>query len=308
MKYLLLLLLGGALMTSCIDDAYDLSNIESDDVTIGDENSEFRAPLAVIHVGMDELGSGSTGIADLCAEADIWLPSDLDGGYVDLERLSSDQTYLYALLDELTAEMLASPAKLEAVATLIYGKYRSQIDIPGADNVDLATYVVLFGEAMRNDAASAAIIAQVRGLAGGYLVDLEIDELDYHVDHIDLDADVIDMITGNIDPEAKPGEKNSLCIYGSIRSELPIALNIRPVLLPTMVAFDIDVEGRGAENAIPETLILASDLESIVNGMTVRIPVLLKRYYPAAGFSSAEEQLTLDLRLVKRGGLTFDNL
>ncbi|MFR6635053.1 MAG: hypothetical protein ACLUQ6_10125 [Alistipes onderdonkii] len=31
-----------ALASSCIDNAYDLSNVNTDDVTIGDEDSEYR--------------------------------------------------------------------------------------------------------------------------------------------------------------------------------------------------------------------------------------------------------------------------
>lgn len=46
MRKFLPFLFAAALASSCIDNAYDLSNVNTDDVTIGDEDSEYRLPLA----------------------------------------------------------------------------------------------------------------------------------------------------------------------------------------------------------------------------------------------------------------------
>ena len=45
MKKLVILLLCGAFALSCTDKAYDLSQIETGDVAIGNDDSEFRMPL-----------------------------------------------------------------------------------------------------------------------------------------------------------------------------------------------------------------------------------------------------------------------
>lgn len=45
MKKLVTLLLFGAFALSCTDKAYDLSQIETGDVAIGNDDSEFRMPL-----------------------------------------------------------------------------------------------------------------------------------------------------------------------------------------------------------------------------------------------------------------------
>jgi len=42
MRKFLPFLFAAALASSCIDNAYDLSNVNTDDVTIGDEDSEYR--------------------------------------------------------------------------------------------------------------------------------------------------------------------------------------------------------------------------------------------------------------------------
>ena len=75
MRTLSLLLLSGALMTACVDRDYDLSDLDFDNVAIGDENSEFRIPLATVQVSMDEIAENGVNIEAIFREADIWLPS-----------------------------------------------------------------------------------------------------------------------------------------------------------------------------------------------------------------------------------------
>ena len=48
-------------------------------------------------------------------------------------------------------------------------------------------------------------------------------------------------------------------------------------------------------------------LRQLVGGITVRIPVTLLTYYRDLGFDdAADSQLTIDLRLLKRGGLKLN--
>lgn len=92
MRLFLSLFLFGMLATSCIDKDYDLSEIDTDGVVIGDE---FRLPLATVTVGMSELSKGDTDIKALFDEADIWLPSPLPGGEksVDLQKIQDTPSY-----------------------------------------------------------------------------------------------------------------------------------------------------------------------------------------------------------------------
>ena len=80
-----------------------------------------------------------------------------------------------------------------------------------------------------------------------------------------------------------------------------------PVFLPSDGAFEITVDATKEENAIPSTQLYADDLRQIVDGATIRIPIALEIYYRDRGFdNSAKQQITIDLRLVKRGGLKLD--
>lgn len=100
MKNFLFLLCILSLCFGC-DKAYDLNKIESGDVTIGNDQSEWIMPLAQITVGMDELQDGSADIRAIFDEVDIWLPTTLPGNaeWVDIVRLSSDGTYLDGMLE-----------------------------------------------------------------------------------------------------------------------------------------------------------------------------------------------------------------
>ena len=122
MKNFLSLLCIFSLCVGC-DKAYDLNKIESGDVTIGNDQSEWIMPLAQITVGMDELQDGSADIRAIFDEVDIWLPTTLPGNaeWVDIVRLSSDGTYLDGMLEALIDEMLVPGSKkMDEVVDLIW--------------------------------------------------------------------------------------------------------------------------------------------------------------------------------------------
>ena len=113
MRKFLPFLFAAALASSCIDNAYDLSNVNTDDVTIGDEDSEYRLPLATVYVSMSELNEGGADIKTLFDEADIWLPSPLPGNaaYVDLRELQNTPETITPLLDALIDQMMDDDAR-----------------------------------------------------------------------------------------------------------------------------------------------------------------------------------------------------
>lgn len=102
MRKLILLLLSGMLSTACVDKDYDLGNIDTDNIAIGDEGSQFRIPLVKVLVSKDEIKNNGGNIEEIFREADIWFPSQLpDGKFVDLVKLQDkdDQTYVNTLLE-----------------------------------------------------------------------------------------------------------------------------------------------------------------------------------------------------------------
>lgn len=172
------------ILSFCIgcDKAYDLNKIESGDVTIGNDQSEWTMPLAQITVGMDELQDGSADIRAIFDEVDIWLPTTLPGNaeWVDIVRLSSDGTYLDGMLEALIDEMLVSGSKkMDEVVDLIWSNegYRERFTalIP-ADSEELfkAEFKKFFGE---DNEAGEALRDTMGELAREFLSQIKINTI-----------------------------------------------------------------------------------------------------------------------------------
>lgn len=307
MRKFLPFLFAAALASSCIDNAYDLSNVNTDDVTIGDEDSEYRLPLATVYVSMSELNEGGADIKTLFDEADIWLPSPLPGNaaYVDLRELQNTPETITPLLDALIDQMMDDDAKITAVADLLAEKYLSTFLPQLPPNTDPADFKPVFIEAFRNmPMLHDRLSGEVKSLAGSYLTELKVQDVTYDIGKIDIGGDVVDMLCENLDSEGTPNPKNTLHLYGSITSALPVSLRLVPYFSPTNVRFDVTVEP-GKTNEIRETQLFESDLRQIIEGAEIILPVSLEKYYPGYDFTS-DQQIVITLRLIKRGGLKLN--
>lgn len=310
MRKLILLLLSGVLSTACVDKDYDLGNIDTDNIAIGDEGSQFRIPLVKVFVSKDEIKNNDGDIEKIFREADIWFPTQLpDDKFVDLVKLQNEPAYVNTLLRTLREEMQTSDAKLASIVDLVWDKYAADfLPLLNLTAPDEQTFKTAFKTAYRNDASLRERLAdEVSALARTYLTgSLGIDQLEYEVGHIDISSDIVDMLADNLDPEGTPNAKNTLFLYGQITSGLPLSLRLDPRLSPTEVTFQVEVGVDKTSNDIPETQLFAEDLRQIVEGITIRIPVTLTEYYPGKGFSDDQYQIVISLSLLKNGGLKLD--
>lgn len=310
MRKLILLLLSGVLSTACVDKDYDLGNIDTDNIAIGDEGSQFRIPLVKVLVSKDEIKNNDGDIEKIFREADIWFPTQLpDDKFVDLVKLQNEPAYVNTLLRTLREEMQTSDAKLASVVDLVWDKYAADfLPLLNLTAPDEQTFKTAFKTAYRNDASLRERLAdEVSALARTYLTgSLGIDQLEYEVGHIDISSDIVDMLADNLDPEGTPNARNTLFLYGQITSRLPLSLRLDPRLSPTEVTFQVEVGVDKTSNDIPETQLFAEDLRQIVEGITIRIPVTLTEYYPGKGFSDDRYQIVISLSLLKNGGLKLD--
>lgn len=311
MKKLPLLFLVGLLAAGCVDKEYDLKDVETDNIAIGDSQSEFRCPLMTIRVSMQEITDNGIDIENVFRETDIWLPTELPDAYVDIRRLVSDEAYVSTLLDLLVDELLVSDAKLDQVVELIWNNpaYRQSVtgSVPELDLDDADTFRSLFRSLYQNNAQVRELLdEQVRLLAHDYLTALQVDDITYDIDRIDLDDNIVDMLAENLDPEGTPDAKNTLHIYGTIANRLPLSAEIRARLRPTLIEVPVQIDAKSEENVIAETPIYGEDLRTLIRGCQVVIPVTLDRYYRNGFDNTADCQLLIELHLVKRGGLKLN--
>jgi len=311
MKKLPLLFLVGLLAAGCVDKEYDLKDVETDNIAIGDSQSEFRCPLMTIRVSMQEITDNGIDIENVFRETDIWLPTELPDAYVDIRRLVSDEAYVSTLLDLLVDELLVSDTKLDQVVELIWNTpaYRQSVtgSVPELDLDDADTFRSLFRSLYQNNAQVRELLdEQVRLLAHDYLTALQIDDITYDIDRIDLDDNIVDMLAENLDPEGTPDAKNTLHIYGTIANRLPLSAEIQARLRPTLIEVPVQIDAKSEENVIAETPIYGEDLRTLIHGCQVVIPVTLDRYYRNGFDNTADCQLLIELHLVKRGGLKLN--
>ena len=311
MKKLPLLFLVGLLAAGCVDKEYDLKDVETDNIAIGDSQSEFRCPLMTIRVSMQEITDNGIDIENVFRETDIWLPTELPDAYVDIRRLVSDEAYVSTLLDLLVDELLVSDTKLDQVVELIWNTpaYRQSVtgSVPELDLGDADSFRSLFRSLYQNNAQVRELLdEQVRLLAHDYLTALQVDDITYDIDRIDLDDNIVDMLAENLDPEGTPDAKNTLHIYGTIANRLPLSAEIQARLRPTLIEVPVQIDAKSEENVIAETPIYGEDLRTFIHGCQVVIPVTLDRYYRNGFDNTADCQLLIELHLVKRGGLKLN--
>ena len=311
MKKLPLLFLVGLLAAGCVDKEYDLKDVETDNIAIGDSQSEFRCPLMTIRVSMQEITDNGIDIENVFRETDIWLPTELPDAYVDIRRLVSDEAYVSTLLDLLVDELLVSDTKLDQVVELIWNTpaYRQSVtgSVPELDLDDADTFRSLFRSLYQNNAQVRELLdEQVRLLAHDYLTALQVDDITYDIDRIDLDDNIVDMLAENLDPEGTPDAKNTLHIYGTIANRHPKSPEIQARLRPTLIEVPVQIDAKSEENVIAETPIYGEDLRTLIHGCQVVIPVTLDRYYRNGFDNTADCQLLIELHLVKRGGLKLN--
>ena len=314
MRKLFLLLLTGALFTACIDKDYDLENIDTDNVTIGGDESKFEIPLARVLVTLEDIVNGDANIQELCGKADKWLPSQLPGNadYVNLTQLTLS-SYTDEIFDALIAEMKSSAAKLDEVTDMIWTDYREDL----ADALGVPTgeqYEEVFKEAFRQAVriTDQRVLAEVKSQFSGYLTE-------------DISDDVVDMLADNLDPEGSGSSKNSLYLAGEIFSKLPISLSLEPELksvpedgspATTILKFDVGVDATKETNEIKDsedTRLYAESLRQLLNNAAITIPVTLEKYYPGKDFETGttpegkeKPQIEIKLYLIKNGGLKLD--
>ncbi len=308
MKKSLLLLCLAALCGGCVDQDYDLKKID-DEITIGNDESEFVAPLAKITISMQELQNDTSDIQSIFSEMDIWLPTTLPGGATSIEipRMTTDEDYLDALFQALVDEMLVSESpKMDAVMELLWNTpgYLSRLsDQLPTESKDLfeAAFRLIFTS---NDAAADQLRATVRQMVSLYLDSIHIAPIVYSMP-LDLGDEVEDLLSQNLDPEGTPNPTRYIDLFGTVRSEFPVSFDVNPVFTEanvTVTPFNVEPN---IASPIPDTRFYREGLQSLLDNFAFEVSFTPQRYYPATGSFDQTQSISIQLNLRKKGGLGF---
>ncbi len=307
MNKLLLLLLVPIATISCVDDSYDLSKVDTDNLVIGGE-AVIEMPLAQIVFGLPDLVSDDNAtmdVVDVFSEVDIWTPTTISEVDVALLVNNSNASTDYSadLLGGLVDEMETSTEKLNEVAWLVATKYRDQFSelVPSANLTD-EEFVSQFMAAFERDpqGVGAALIA----LGQSYLSGVTFSPVKVNIDQIAISDVVIDMLADDLDHA-----DSYLELTGTIENNIPLTMYTNPVANNPLGALILDfghVDVDLGVTAIKPIRITGENLRAIINGSTIEIPINFKSYERGSlSASDAAYDVVILLQLNRYGGLAL---
>ena len=223
MKKILLFAAAMALATACVDNDFDLSDVKTDDIGIGNKDSEFTIPLATIDVKWSAISSTDTydSLENIFAEADTWVPLSMNKlmlSQLNTESKDYNPKYVDEIIDGLLNDIESDATKRTEVINMIVASssYAASIKASMPKNpqtgeplFSIEEYISEHFSEFRNDSRAA-----LQEIVNNHLESLTncVKEITRDVDGFEIDDDIIDALTGQGD----------ISIYGTMRSHMPI--------------------------------------------------------------------------------------
>lgn len=308
------------MQTSCIDEQYDLSKIDSDDITIGGDESEFKMPLASVKITIDDIcqsaNMGEISIKELYETMSVWFPESMPDGStsIDVQRLMNDDAYFQLIFDDLYNELQENDEKRMAVCMYVVKNYRSDFieSLLASSNPEIVLLAKTLNT-LSNEAAAEAlslavklypdeIKASVQELSETDMPYLALKDINIDIPPLNISNGVLDLLTANLDSATEKNPVNALYLYGRVESNFPFKFNLSPVLDDALINFGELVIDLGDSN-INDIRIYKEDLETIIHGSYLRAPVEVDQYYLYEEFNE-DCEMTIYLSLRKTGGLS----
>ncbi len=235
MRKLILLLLSGMLSTACVDKDYDLGNIDTDNIAIGDEGVAVPHPAGqgARLEGRDQkqrrqhrrdLPRSRHLVSSQLPDGKIRRPRQIAG-----QRRSDVRKHTVRTLRE---EMQASDAKLASVVDLVWGQIRRGISAasqPDGSPTSKPSRQHSKPPTATTHCQANGFADEVSALARTYLTDsARIDQLEYEVGHIDISSDIVDMLADNLDPEGTPNAGTRCSSTARSPADCPFQLLLDP--------------------------------------------------------------------------------
>lgn len=321
MKRIFLLAIVGlaSIMVACVDESYDLSNLDTNNTAIGGDESEFLMPLLTMTFTSDnfnqETDDGLSSISQMRENINVWLPTILPNNvdYIDIPALTHDPEYKLAILENLFDEMTQTPAKRSAVCTHIISLYFDELlgalssspklalrvattQIKAIPDEDKATLLGELFLAFPND-----VEAILKEIANNDLIDITLDTVYTEIPSIDISEDIEQMLSENLDPSSVANPINALYLFGEVTSNFPFKLLIHPQIEYTQIDLG-EIALDNTTTKINYTRIYQEDLSRLFHGSQLIMPIKLDRYYPNIELNN-QSKISISLSLRKTGGL-----
>ena len=297
MKKFLLFAAVFVVASSCVDNGFDLSDVNTDDVAIGSDASIFHIPLANITVKADAMSGEDGTLKSILADADQWIPTttkELDLEHFDANKLVGE------LFEELNTEKDSREAFADAI---VEGGYEAGVraSLPSElRGLELKEVFRDHFDALYNRTELRSEISRIIGEQVGSLNEI-IPEISAEMDGFGLEDDMIDMLTGS-------GEVR---LYGTISNYMPVSGTVSLVLSrrgdqqTEILRLDLPADFKDTTQEF-SVKIDDNSLRGMAEEMQMNVSLALTSYFPRQ--TLGDTVLKLTLKLEKKGGVSIGNL
>ncbi len=310
-----------ATMASCVDDSYDLSNLDGENAGIGTSESSFDMPLITMNIDASkEISSSSTTISLTKSdddEGDIFsnleavnalLPDTYADG-IDLTQTDND-TYLAEIVDALFIQIQDDLDK----CTLFFNEVKSnedylvlkiQIKNELGINLDTDSASALQTE-FKKDVENAVAIANLKLTVIDLIKQTILNAIIQRIEagEIEVGGDALDIITKNLD-----GENDSLRLIATCTTSLNIEIefmvtiiynNNQEFYVPNYVDIDMS-DTLGNDGLIDDENLL----NEILSDFNIDLKIGIKNYDPSTPIDTDGHTITINIIARKTGSISL---
>lgn len=299
MKKILLYSAALTLAISCVDERFDLSDVNVGDVAIGSDESRFKIPLANITVMADAIQGEDGSLESILRDADLLIPESIE--ILDLHNPPVD-AMVEALFDRLRDDEVFSR---DVANFLEESEYRDDVEAALPPELHGLDFDIVFTEHFKTLYDRQELRDELRRVIEEYFASINkiLPTVNVEMDGFGIEDDMIELLTGT----------GAIRIYGTVENRMPINGNASLVLVRNdgsdILRLDLPLDY--AQRTKDFSVTIDNDaLRGMAENMTMQVSLDLASYYPNQPSLSDEDGtvMKLVLKLEKQGGLNISDL
>lgn len=298
MKKILLYSAALTLAISCVDERFDLSDVNVGDVAIGSDESRFKIPLANITVMADAIQGEDGSLESILGNADLLIPESIE--ILDLHNPPVD-----AMVEALFERLKDEDEARNVANFLEESKYRDDVEAALPPELHGLDFDIVFTEHFDALYDRQELRDELRRVIEEYFTTINeiLPTVNVEMDGFGIEDDMIELLTGT----------GAIRIYGTVENRMPINGNASLVLVRndgrSILSLDLPLDY--AQRTKDFSVTIDNDaLRGMAENMTMQVSLDLDSYYPHQDFLSDDDRtvMKLVLKLEKQGGLNISDL
>lgn len=285
--------------SSCVDDGFDLSQVDADEIAIGSSESKFKIPLANIAVKKDAIRGEDGSLEGMMNDADLLIPESF--GKLDLQNVPADEL-VAGLFDDLRKDAARGR---EVGKFLADSKYRNEVvaalpaNLRGLDLAEVFSGHIddLYARQELRDKMKEIIVKTVGSINDS------MPAVHVEMDGFGVDEDIVNMLTGT-------GE---IRLYGTVTEIMPFDGKAFLVLKKndrsgdTIARLELPLDYTDPSQDFGAVIDNAA-LRAMTGKMEMQVSLELSTYYPRKSLAETDGTvMKIALKLEKQGGLIISD-